>query len=251
MAELRKALVTGAGSGVGRHVALALLRNGFAVTLVGRREEPLKETAALAGEFAPNALVAPGDISKPDSVKDIFARHMARFGRLDLIFNNAGINIPNARIEDTPFEDWQNIVDINLTGCFLCAQQAVRIMKNQNPRGGRIINNGSVSAQVPRPLNAGYTATKNAIVGLSKTICLETRDFDICCTQLDIGNAAVDRNSQTAKGRVQGDGSVKPEARMHVDNVAQTVVYLAGLPLEANVPFLTIMANAMPFIGRG
>jgi len=251
MSEMRKALITGAGSGVGRHVALILLQNGFAVTLVGRREEPLKETAALAGEFASNALIAPGDISNPDSVQDIFNRHTAHFDRLDLLFNNAGVNIPATPIEDTLFSDWNKIVSINLTGYFLCAQQAMRIMKAQNPRGGRIINNGSVSAQVPRPRAAGYNATKHGILGLTKTISLEGRDLDICCTQLDIGNAAVDRNQHTATGRLQPDGSMRPEARMHVDNIAQTVLYLAKLPLEANVPFLTITANAMPFIGRG
>ena len=251
MTELRKTLVTGAGSGIGRDVALALLQSGFTVTLVGRREEALKETAALAGKFASNALVAPGDVSEPDSVRDIFSRHTAKFDRLDLLFNNAGVNISNSFIEDVPFSDWNKVVNINLTGCFLCAQQAVRIMKAQNPRGGRIINNGSVSAQVPRPLAAAYNATKHAVLGLTKTISLEGRSFDICCTQLDIGNAAVERTDSTETGKLQGDGSIKPETRMHVDNVSKTILYLASLPLEANVPFLTIASNQMPFIGRG
>ena len=251
MSELRKTLVTGAGSGVGRQVALTLLLNGYAVTLVGRREEPLKETAALAGDFASNAFVAPGDISDPDSVKDIFSRHTERFERLDLLFNNAGINVPNAPIEDVPFSDWSKIVSTNLTGCFLCAQQAVRIMKAQDPRGGRIINNGSVSSQVPRPFAVAYTATKHAVLGLTKTIILEGRNFDICCTQLDIGNAATELTERMGKGVPQGDGSIKPETRMHVNNVAQTVLYLASLPLEANVPFLTVASITMPFIGRG
>ena len=251
MSELRKTIVTGAGSGIGRCVAVALLKNGFAVTLVGRREEPLKETAALAGEFASNAFVVQGDVSKPDSVQDIFSKHVAKLSRLDLIFNNAGINVPNALIEDMPFSDWAKTVDINLTGSFLCAQQAIRIMKAQDPRGGRIINNGSVSSQVPRPLAVAYNATKHAVLGLTKTISLEGRGFDICCTQLDIGNAAIERTERMEKGMLQGDGSIRPETRMHVDNVAKTVLYLAGLPLEANVPFLTITSNKMPFIGRG
>ena len=251
MSELRRALVTGAGSGIGRHVALALLRNGFAVTLAGRREEPLKETAALAGKSASNALVTPGDVSRPDSVQDIFSRHTARFDRLDLLFNNAGVNLPDSLLEDVPLSDWDKVVGINLTGCFLCAQQAVRIMKAQSPRGGRIINNGSVSAQVPRPFAVAYNATKHAVLGLTKTISLEGRNFDICCTQLDIGNAATDLSESMKKGTPQGDGSIRPETRMHVENVSRTVLYLSSLPLEANVPFLTITSNTMPFIGRG
>ena len=251
MSEMRKALVTGAGSGIGRHASIALLKNGFAVTLVGRREESLKETAALAGEFSSNAFLVPGDVSKPDSVQDIFSKHTSQLGRLDLLFNNAGINAPEFLIEDMPFSDWEKVVSINLTGCFLCAQQAVRIMKAQNPRGGRIINNGSVSAQVPRPLAVAYNATKHGVLGLTKAISLEGRSFDICCTQLDIGNAATDLSASMEKGMLQGDGSIRPETRMNVDNVSQTVLYLASLPLEANVPFLTIMCNTMPFIGRG
>jgi len=251
MSELRKVLVTGAGSGIGRNVALALLRNEFAVSLVGRREELLKETATLAGKFATNALVIPGDVSNPDSVQDVFTRHTALFGRLDLLFNNAGTNAPNSPLEDLPFSDWVNVVNTNLTGCFLCAQQAVRIMKTQNPRGGRIVNNGSISSQVPRPLAVAYNATKHAVLGLTKTISLEGRSFDICCTQLDIGNAASERTDRMEKGMLQGDGSIRPETRMSVDNVSQTILYLASLPLEANVPFLTIASNTMPFIGRG
>jgi len=251
MSELRKALVTGAGSGIGRSTALALLKNGFAVTLAGRREEALKETAELAGAFASNALVVSGDVSDPDAVRDIFEKHVERFTRLDLLFNNAGGNAPRSYIEDMPFSDWEMVVSVNLNGCFLCAQQAIRIMKAQTPGGGRIVNNGSVSAQTPRPLASAYNATKHAILGLSKSISLEGRGFGICCTQLDIGNAATERTENLGIGALQADGSTKAEALMHVDNIAQTVLYLANLPLEANVPFLTITANAMPFIGRG
>lgn len=252
MSELRKALVTGAGSGIGRSAALALLENGFAVTLVGRREESLKETADMAGEFASNALIAPADVSDPEAVQDVFSKHTAQFTRLDLLFNNAGVNAPRALIEDMPFSDWERVVGINLNGFFLCSQHAIRIMKAQQPGGGRIVNNGSVSAQVPRPLAAAYNATKHAILGLTKSISLECRNFDICCTQLDIGNAATERVLPTlGTGTLQADGSTKSEALMHVDNISKTILYLANLPLEANVPFLTITANAMPFIGRG
>ena len=251
MKELRTALITGAGSGVGRDAALILLRNGFGVTLVGRRVDALKETAARAGEFAENALVAPGDVSDPDSVAAFFKAHTDKFGRLDVIFSNAGINAPRTYIEDMQYSDWSRVVGVNITGCFLCAQHAIRIMKSQNPRGGRIINNGSVSAQVPRPQAVAYNATKHAILGLSKSISLEGRVFDICCTQLDIGNAATDMTARMGQGTLQADGSVKPEPTMHVNNVSQAVLFLANLPLEANVPYLTITANAMPFIGRG
>ena len=251
MTELRKALITGASAGIGRETAVLLLQNGFAVTLVGRREDRLKETAAMAGEYAANALIAPGDMSSKASVDEVFAKHEERFGRLDLLFNNAGIGIPSAPLEEVPYEDWQRIVGINLTGSFLCAQHAVRIMKAQSPRGGRIVNNGSVSSQVPRPFAVGYSSTKHGILGLSKTISLEGRNFDICCTQLDIGNAATEMTERMKSGVPQPDGSVRPEAQMAASNVAQTVLYLANLPLEANVPFLTVMANAMPFIGRG
>lgn len=251
MSELRNALVTGAGSGIGRAVVTGLLKHGFTVTLVGRHEDSLKETAMLAGEFKSNALVLPADVSDPDAVGGVFRCHMERFGRLDLLFNNAGVNTPRSYIEDMDFGDWQRVVGTNLNGCFLCSQQAIKIMKNQNPRGGRIVNNGSVSAQVPRPLAAAYNATKHAILGLSKSISLEGRTFDICCTQLDIGNAATDRTANLAVGALQPDGSTRAEALMHADNITETILYLAGLPLEANVPFLTITANAMPFIGRG
>ena len=251
MSQTLKALVTGAGSGIGRSVVLGLLNSGFSVTLVGRREEALKETAELSGEFMPNALIIPGDVSDPEVVRNIFRSHAEKFGRLDLLFNNAGVNTPRTLVEDMAFSDWQRVVDINLNGCFLCSQQAIKIMKSQNPRGGRIVNNGSVSAQVPRPLAAAYNATKHAILGLSKSISLEGRGYDICCTQLDIGNAATERTANLAVGALQPDGSTKAEALMHADNITSTILYLANLPLEANVPFLTITANGMPFIGRG
>ena len=251
MSMLRNAIVTGAGSGIGRSVAVALLDNGFTVTLVGRREEPLKETAALSEEFSSNALIAPGDVSNPDSVQEIFAKHIEKFARLDLLFNNAGVGSPRFAVEDLPFSDWEKVVGINLTGSFLCAQQAIKIMKSQNPRGGRIVNNGSVSSQVPRPFSVAYNATKHAVLGLTKSISLEGRDYDICCTQLDIGNAATERVAHLGTGTLQADGSIKGEALMDTENIAKTILYLANLPLEANVPYLTITANAMPFIGRG
>ena len=251
MRELRTALITGAGSGVGRDAALVLLKNGFAVTMIGRREEALKETVAMAGEYGVNTLVFPGDVSDAATVRELFNAHMDRFGRLDLLFNNAGINAPRTFIEDMLVSDWDRVVGVNITGSFLCAQQALRIMKSQDPRGGRIINNGSVSSQVPRPQSVAYNATKHAVLGLSKSISLEGRAFDICCTQLDIGNAATDMTARMGSGTMQADGSIKPEATMHVGNVSQAILFLANLPLEANVPYLTITANTMPFIGRG
>jgi len=251
MSELRKAIVTGAGSGIGRAVAIALLKYNFNVTVVGRREEALKETVQMAGEYESNALVAAGDVSNPDTVEKIFKLHLNRFNRLDLLFNNAGVAPAGKPIEEFPVSEWKRVVDINLTGSFLCAQQAVKIMKSQIPRGGRIVNNGSVSAQVVRPNAVAYNSTKHAILGLTKSICLEGREYGICCTQLDIGNAEVERTKSMRNGVLQPDGAVKPEALMDVKNIAKTILYLVDLPLEANVPYLTITANNMPFIGRG
>jgi len=252
MSENKQAtLITGASSGIGREVAIALLQHGFAVTLVARRKDALEETIQLAGKFSGEALPLVGDVSDPASVKRFFGASMERFGRLDMLFNNAGINAPSSPLEYLSFDHWTSVVSINLAGSFLCAQEAVRIMKAQSPKGGRIINNGSVSAHVPRPHVVAYTATKHAITGLTKTIALEGREYDICCTQIDIGNAAIQSSSRMEKGMLQGDGTVKPEARMAVTNVSKAILFIMSLPLEANVPFINIMANKMPFIGRG
>ena len=247
----KTALITGAGSGIGREAALALLAEGCNVTLAGRRLDALEETVRQAGPFAGNALSVSADVSDPESVRELFAASMERFGRLDLLFNNAGVTIPATPMEDVGYEDWVRVININLTGSFLCAQQAMRIMKNQSPKGGRIINNGSVAAQAPRPHSVPYGASKHAITGLTKSIILEGRDHDICCCQIDIGNAAVDRTAQKIKSMLQPDGSRKPEAQMSTDSVAETIVFIARLPLDVNVPFMTIMANRMPHYGRG
>jgi NAD(P)-dependent dehydrogenase (short-subunit alcohol dehydrogenase family) len=243
------AIVTGAGSGIGRAVSLALLRTGWSVALAGRREEQLAATAAL-GEGAP-CLVQPTDVTDPDSVEALFAAAQARFGRLDLLFNNAGTGAPPGPIEDHSIEHWRRVVDVNLTGAFLCIRAAFRQMKAQDPRGGRIINNGSISAHVPRPGSIAYTATKHAITGLTRSAALDGRAFDIACGQIDIGNAATEMTARMSRGVPQADGSLKAEATMDVAAVAEAVVYMAGLPLSANVPFMTVMATQMPFIGRG
>ena len=243
------AIVTGAGSGIGRAVSLALLNAGWSVALTGRREEQLAGTAAL-GEGAP-CLVQPTDVADPTSVEALFAATEARFGRLDLLFNNAGTGAPPGSIEDHSIEHWRRVVDVNLTGAFLCTRQAFRLMKAQDPRGGRIINNGSISAHTPRPGSIAYTATKHAITGLTRSISLDGRPFDIACGQIDIGNAATDMTARMSRGVPQADGSVKVEATMDVSAVADAVVYMAGLPLSANVQFMTVMATQMPFIGRG
>ncbi len=247
----KTAVVTGAGSGIGRAVAVALLKDGYAVALCGRRTQPLEETAEMAGTGSAKRLVIPTDVSDPDSVATLFAALKKDFGRLDVLFNNAGINVPGATIDELTVEQWRSVVDVNLTGAFLCAREAFRMMKTQTPRGGRIINNGSISAYVPRPYSAPYTATKHGITGLTKSISLDGRKFDIVCSQIDIGNAATELAAKMAKGVPQADGEIRSEPLMDLDHVARAVVYMAGLPLEANVQFMTLMATKMPFIGRG
>jgi NAD(P)-dependent dehydrogenase (short-subunit alcohol dehydrogenase family) len=247
----RAAIVTGAGSGIGKAVALALLKDGYRVALAGRRRDPLEQTAKDAGPEGALALAVPADVSKPESVAALFAKVREVFGRLDLLFNNAGIFPPGVPIEDLSFEHWKAAVDINLTGAFLCTQEAVRIMKSQVPRGGRIINNGSISAHAPRPNSAPYTATKHAITGLTKCTSLDGRKHDIACGQIDIGNAATEITSKIATGAAQANGTVAPEPLMDVSEVGRAVLYMANLPLDTNVQFLTIMATNMPFIGRG
>ena len=246
------ALVTGAGTGVGRAAALALARSGFAIVLAGRRREPLEAVAATAKAAGARALAVPTNVGDPKSVAALFAEVKATFGRLDVLFNNAGTNAPAVPMEDLTFEQWQAVVEANLTGAFLCTQQAFRLFKSQEPRGGRIINNGSISAHTPRPFSAPYTATKHAITGLTKSIALDGRKYDIACSQIDIGNAATDlTESMRTTGVAQADGSVRREPTIDLDHVARAVVYMASLPLDANVQFMTIMATKMPFIGRG
>jgi len=242
------ALVTGAGSGVGRAAALALAREGYTVVLAGRKAENLQ---AVAKEAAGETLVVPTDVREAASIQALFAKTKDAFGRLDLLFNNAGVSMRGMPLEDIPLDRWLSIVATNLTGTFLCTQEAVKIMKAQNPRGGRIINNGSISAHAPRPGTAAYTATKHAITGLTKQTSLDCRNYDICCGQIDIGNAATPLTEKMAEGMPQADGRVMPETRMNVDDVGRAVVYMAGLPLSTNVLFMTVMANQMPFVGRG
>ena len=247
----RVAVVTGAGSGIGRHVALALLGAGYRVVLAGRREEALRETAA-ASEAAPgSALVVPTDVTDPASVSALFARTREELGRVDLLFNNAGTFGRPAPVDEVSFEDWQTVVATNLTGAFLCAQAAFRAMKEQQPRGGRIINNGSISAHAPRPHGIAYTATKHAVTGLTKALALEGRAFGIACGQIDIGNAATDLTAGIRQGALQADGSVVPEPTFDPRHAADAVLYMASLPLDTNVLFLTVMATGMPFVGRG
>lgn len=252
MDDSRKiALVTGAGSGIGRHAALAFLREGYSVALAGRRLEALTETANLAGDAATRALPVATDVTCADSVGKLFAEVEKEFGRLDVLFNNAGIGAPPVPIEELTVEQWQSVVDVNLTGVFLCTQAAVRLMKQQSPMGGRIINNGSISADAPRPNSAPYTATKHAITGMTKSTSLDGRKFDIACGQIDIGNAATEMTARMAEGVPQADGSIVVEPTMNVDNVARAIVYMASLPLDANVQFMTVMATKMPLVGRG
>ncbi|MGA3094814.1 MAG: SDR family oxidoreductase [Bryobacteraceae bacterium] len=251
MNDLKVALVTGAGSGIGRAVSLALEAAGWSVALAGRRAAPLEQTAALARAGGGKMLVAPADVADPHSVASLFARIEKAFGRLDLLFNNAGATAPAIPMEDLTYERWNAVVSVNLTGAFLCAQAAVRMMKAQDPRGGRIINNGSISAHSPRPNSAPYTASKHALTGLTKCISLDGRKHNIACGQIDIGNAATEMTERMTGGVPQADGSLKPEPRMDVRDVAQAVLYMARLPLEANVQFMTVMATNMPFIGRG
>jgi NAD(P)-dependent dehydrogenase (short-subunit alcohol dehydrogenase family) len=244
----RVALVTGAGSGIGRAAAIALSRDGFALVLAGRRKGALEETAVLLqGE----SLAVATDVGDPDSVTSLFAAAKARFGRLDLLFNNAGMGTPPLPLEDLSFAQWQAVVNVNLTGAFLCTQQAIRLMKVQDPRGGRIINNGSISATTPRPNSAPYTATKHAISGLTKSTALDGRKHNIACGQIDIGNAATAMTATAHEGLPQADGRVMPEPRMDLNEAARAVAYMASLPLDANVLFMTVMATAMPFVGRG
>jgi NAD(P)-dependent dehydrogenase (short-subunit alcohol dehydrogenase family) len=243
------AIVTGSGSGVGRAAALALARDGFAVVLAGRRPEPLAATAALAGTA--DTLCVPTDVSDPDSVRALFDAAVARFGRVDVVFNNAGTGAPAIPLEDLSFAQWKAVVDANLTGVFLCIQNAFRVMKAQDPRGGRIINNGSVSAYAPRPNSAPYTATKHGVLGLTKTAALDGRKYDIAVGQIDIGNAATDMTERMKGGVMQANGTMAPEPTMDVENVARAVSYMASLPLDANVQSMTVMATKMPYVGRG
>jgi NAD(P)-dependent dehydrogenase (short-subunit alcohol dehydrogenase family) len=245
------AVVTGAGSGVGRHVAVALAHNGYAVVLVGRRKEQLEATALEANQKNSQALVVPADITDPNSVREIFVKTKSAFGRLDLLFNNAGISGPGSLLEDLAYEQWKSVVDTNLTGSFLCTQEAFKIMKSQEPRGGRIINNGSIAAHNPRPNSAPYTATKHAITGLTKATSLDGRKYDIACGQIDIGNALTEMGEKMKKGVLQPNGEIVPEATMDPADVARAILYMASLPLDANVQFMTVMATNMPFIGRG
>lgn len=244
------ALVTGAGSGIGRYSALALVKAGYTVTLAGRRRDALEETAALVGDPG-NTLAVPTDVGDPASVDALFAAVKDRYGRLDVLFNNAGTGAPAVLLEELSYQQWQTVVDVNLTGPFLCTQAAFKIMKAQNPGGGRIINNGSISATAPRPNSAPYTATKHAITGLTKATALDGRKYTIACGQIDIGNAATDMTQRMTDGVPQANGSTMVEPRMDVENVAQAVVQMAALPLETNVLSMTIMATNMPFVGRG
>jgi NAD(P)-dependent dehydrogenase (short-subunit alcohol dehydrogenase family) len=245
------AIVTGAGSGIGRAVAIGLLQDGFRVALAGRRGAQLEETIASAGLGLGRAVAVPTDVTDPESVRTLFARAEQAFGRLDLLFNNAGVSAPGVMLEDLTVEQWKTVVDTNLTGAFYCTQQAFAIMKRQDPMGGRIINNGSISAYAPRPNSAPYTATKHAITGLTKSTSLDGRKYNIACGQIDIGNAATEMAAKMARGVPQANGTIAPEPLMDLKHVVDAVRYMAGLPLEANVQFLTVMATRMPFVGRG
>jgi NAD(P)-dependent dehydrogenase (short-subunit alcohol dehydrogenase family) len=245
------ALVTGAGSGIGRAVALGLLGEGYAVVLAGRRAHRLEDTRREAGPYGERARAVRADVTDPDSVRSLFETVRTEFGRLDVLFNNAGVSAPGVPLEDITVEQWRSIVDVNLTGAFLCTQQAFRLMKAQRPRGGRIINNGSISAHVPRPNSAPYTATKHAITGLTKATALDGRDCDIACGQIDIGNAETEMTALYTAGVMQASGEAAAEPLLDVTHVVRAVLYIAGLPLDANVPFITVMATKMPYIGRG
>jgi len=245
------ALVTGAGSGIGRAVALKLQSAGYSVVAAGRRAAELERTAASASSPGRQIVPIPTDVTNPDSVSALFERIREMFGRLDILFNNAGTNAPAIPMEDLTCEQWDTVISVNLTGAFLCAQEAIKLMKKQDPRGGRIINNGSLSAHVPRPNSTPYTVTKHAITGLTKCISLDGRKYDIACGQIDIGNAATEMTESMASGVPQADGTKKAEPRIDVQHVADAVLYMASLPLDANVQFMTVMATKMPFIGRG
>ena len=247
------ALVTGAGTGVGRAVAIALANAGYSIVLAGRRKEMLDKVAAEINAVGARALAVPTDVSKREQILALFANVKSIFGRLDLLFNNAGIGAPAVPLEDLQYETWQNVVATNFTGMFLCTQEAIKIMKSQSPRGGRIINNGSISAHTPRPHSAAYTATKHAVTGLTKSTSLDCRQYDICCGQIDIGNAATPLTERMVQGEgvLQPDGRKMIESRMAAEDVGRAVVYMASLPLDTNVLFMTVMANLMPFVGRG
>jgi NAD(P)-dependent dehydrogenase (short-subunit alcohol dehydrogenase family) len=245
------ALVTGAGSGIGRAASLALQEAGYSVVLAGRRVTQLEETVARARSGGGKMLTVPTDVSQPDSVRALFAATREAFGRLDVLFNNAGSGTPAIPMEELTYEQWSTVVGVNLTGAFLCAQEAIRMMKAQDPRGGRIINNGSISAHVPRPQSAPYTATKHAITGLTRSISLDCRNYDIACSQIDIGNAVTEMTERMTAGVPQANGAKMVEPRMEVRHVAEAILFMANLPLDANVQFITIMATQMPFIGRG
>jgi NAD(P)-dependent dehydrogenase (short-subunit alcohol dehydrogenase family) len=245
------AIITGAGSGVGRAVAIAFLKDGYRTVLAGRRADALAETITLSGVPAGRALAVPTDVTNQESVKALFAATKAKFGRLDVLFNNAGVNAPGMPLEELTLAQWQAVVDTNLTGPFLCTQEAFKLMKDQEPRGGRIINNGSISAHAPRPNSIAYTATKHAITGLTKTASLDGRKYDIAVGQVDIGNALTEMAQRMTQGVPQADGSIQIEQVMDVNHVASSVLHMASLPIEANVLFLTVMASKMPFVGRG
>ncbi len=247
----KAAIITGAGSGIGKAVALAFLNEGYRVALAGRRQDALQSTIKEAGESGANAIAVPTDVSDPDAVNKLFSQTRDKFGRVDVVFNNAGVNAPGVPLEELTVDQWKNVVDINLSGMFYCIQEAFRVMKDQDPRGGRIINNGSISAHAPRPNSAPYTATKHAVTGLTKCASLDGRKYDIACGQIDIGNAMTELAARMAKGVPQADGSIKPEAMMRVSEVASAALYMASLPLDTNVQFMTIMATKMPFVGRG
>src|SRR5471032_2864878 len=249
MAEQKVAIVTGAGTGIGKAVSLALAKDGYAVVLAGRRADKLDETKKEAGNA--KTISVPTDVSDPESIKALFARTKKEFGRLDLLFNNAGIGNPAVPMEELPLETWKKVVDTNLTGIFVCTQEAIKIMKAQSPKGGRIINNGSISAHTPRPRAAAYTATKHAVTGLTKQTALDGRPYNIACGQIDIGNVVTDMSELMAKGTLQAAGSIKVEPRMSMDNVVKAILYMDSLSLDANVLFMTVMASHMPYVGRG
>jgi NAD(P)-dependent dehydrogenase (short-subunit alcohol dehydrogenase family) len=247
---MKTAIITGAGTGIGKATALAFLRDGWHVVLAGRRVDLLMQTESEAPQGA-RVLVVPTDVTDPESVKELFRRTLEELGRLDVLFNNAGTGAPSVPLEELSFEEWKRVVDVNLTGAFLCTQQAFRLMKSQRPQGGRIINNGSISAHAPRPNSAPYTSTKHAITGLTKSVALDGRPFNIACGQIDIGNAATALTERMKDGIIQPHGAIAPEPRMDVEHAAQAVLSMARLPLETNILFMTIMATAMPFVGRG
>ena len=253
MSVPKVAIVTGAGTGVGRAVALALMKEGYALALAGRRLDKLEDVASEGEAIGGKSIVVQTDVGEPEQVKALFAKTKQAFGRLDVLFNNAGIGAPAVPLEDLPFETWKKVVDTNLTGMFLCTQEAIKIMKSQDPRGGRIINNGSISAHTPRPRAVAYTATKHAVTGLTKQTSLDCRGYNIACGQIDIGNAATPLTERMVQGQgvMQADGHMAVEPRMNADDVGRAVVYMAGLPLDTNVLFITVMANLMPFVGRG